>query len=144
MARTLNMVQMIGRLGADPQAHYSVSGLALVTFTLATVRQWQEKDGTTHEELDWHRVVARDGLARLCLERLLEEQIIYVEGRLENSSWVQNGQPMYRSEIVASDVLILDSQSETRAIPELVPVGAISTAGATLAKEGSHPESLPY
>lgn len=110
MARTLNMVHLIGRLGADPDVRYTGFGRAVVTFSLATTRQWQGEDGALHEETDWHRIVASDGLAQMCVE-LSKGRLIYVEGRLRNSQWEQNGQTMYQSEIVASDLLLLDAKT---------------------------------
>ena len=113
MSRTLNRVQLIGRLGADPQMRYTSSGVAVTSFSVATNRQWQGKDGTQQEETDWHTVVAWDKLAQICSEHLTKGRLVYIEGRLQNRQYEHEGQTRYKTEIVASDMLILDSRGTT-------------------------------
>ena len=110
MARTLNKVQLIGRLGADPEVKVTPSDLTVATFSLATNRQWKNRDGEMQEETDWHNIVAWDRLAEICGEHLVKGRLVYVEGRLRTRSWEQNGQKQYRTEVVASDMLILDGK----------------------------------
>ena len=110
MARTLNKVQLIGRLGADPEVKVTPSDLTVATFSLATNRQWKNRDGEMQEETDWHNIVAWDRLAEICGEHLVKGRLVYVEGRLRTRSWEQNGQKQYRTEVAASDMLILDGK----------------------------------
>src|SRR5438105_1963433 len=107
-SRTLNRVQLIGRLGGDPQMRYTSTGTAVATFSLATNRQWQGKDGNLQEETDWHSIVTWEKLAQMCSEYLTKGRLVYVEGRLQTRSWEAEGQTRYKTEIVASDVLFLD------------------------------------
>src|SRR5215210_1415577 len=100
MSRTLNKVQLIGRLGGDPQLKYTQSGTAVATFSLATNRQWQGKDGTSREETDWHNVVAWDKLAQTCGEYLTKGRLVFIEGRIQYSTWEYQGQTRYKTEIV--------------------------------------------
>jgi single-strand DNA-binding protein len=113
MSKSLNKVQLIGHLGGDPQMRYTSAGVPVTTFSLATNRQWQGKDGTLREETDWHTVVAWDRLAQICSEHLSKGRLVYIEGRLQTRSWDQDGQTRYKTEIVASDMLILDSRGTT-------------------------------
>jgi single-strand DNA-binding protein len=108
MARTLNRVQLIGRLGADPELRYTTAGVPVATLSLATNRQWTAKDGSLQEETEWHTIVAWDKLAQICAEHLAKGRLIYVEGRIHTRSWESNGQKQYKTEIVAADMLILD------------------------------------
>jgi single-strand DNA-binding protein len=112
-------VQLIGRLGADPNMRYTTSGVPVTSFSIATNRQWQGKDGTQHEETDWHNVVAWDRLAQICSEHLTRGRLVYIEGRLQTRSWEQEGQTRYKTEIVASDMLILDARGT--AVPDDLP-----------------------
>jgi single-strand DNA-binding protein len=116
MARTLNRVQLIGRLGGDPEMRITTSGMAVTTFSLATDRQWQDSEGNLREETDWHTVVAWDRLAQICNEHLTKGRLVFVEGRLRYRSWESNGQKFYKTEVVASDMLILDPKGV--AVPE--------------------------
>lgn len=110
MSRSLNKVQLIGRLGGDPQMRYTSSGTAVTSFSIATNRQWQGKDGNLQEETDWHSIVAWDKLAQICSEHLTKGRLVYIEGRLQTRSWEQDGQTRYKTEIVANDMLILDTR----------------------------------
>ena len=125
MARTLNRVQLIGRLGADPELRHTATGLPVATFNLATNRQWPGKDGSIQEETEWHTIVAWDKLAQICSEHLTRGRLIYIEGRIHTRSWEANGQKQYKTEIVANDMLILDSRQAAE-----VPESIASTAGA--------------
>jgi single-strand DNA-binding protein len=111
MARTLNKVQLIGRLGADPETRFTQAGMQVTTFSLATNRQWTGKDGQQQEETDWHSVVTWDKLAQICSEYLVRGALVFVEGRLHTRSWETDGHKQYRTEVVASDMLMLDSRS---------------------------------
>lgn len=112
MARTLNKVQLIGRLGADPEVHATSNGSSVTTFSLATNRQWTAQDGTTNSETDWHRIVAWGTLGDTCAEYLRKGRLVYIEGRLAYRTWEAEGQKSQKAEIVASDMLILDSKPE--------------------------------
>ena len=109
MARSLNKVQLIGRLGADPEMRYTGSGMPVTTFSLATNRQWTDREGNAQDETDWHNIVAWDRLAQICNEHLAKGRLVYIEGRLRTRTYEANGQKQYRTEIVASDMLMLDS-----------------------------------
>src|SRR5436305_3585847 len=110
MAKTLNRVQLIGRLGGDPELRYTTAGLPVATFSLATNRQWPGKDGSLQEETEWHTIVAWDKLAQICSEHLTKGRLVFIEGRIHTRSWENNGQKQYKTEIVAGDMLILDSR----------------------------------
>jgi single-strand DNA-binding protein len=111
MARTLNKVQLIGRLGADPETRFTQAGMQVTTFSLATNRQWTGKDGEAQEETEWHSIVTWDKLAQICSEFLVKGALVFIEGRLHTRSWETDGHKQYRTEVVASDMLMLDSRT---------------------------------
>ena len=130
MARTLNRVQLIGRLGADPEVKVTPSDMTVATFSLATNRQWKNKDGDMQEETDWHNIVAWDRLAQICGEHLTKGRLVYIEGRLRTRSWEQNGQKQYRTEVVASDMLILEGKGGTPNVePEATSQAQLQNGG---------------
>jgi single-strand DNA-binding protein len=128
MARSLNKVLLIGRLGGDPEMRYTSSGMPVTTFSLATNRQWTDKEGNAQEETDWHNVVAWDRLAQICNEHLAKGRLIYLEGRLRTRTYEANGQKQYRTEIVASDMVMLDSAGGTQQVSPQEEVQKQSTA----------------
>lgn len=118
MAKSLNKVQLIGRMGNDPELRSTNTGVQVASFPLATHRQWTAKDGTAAEETEWHNIVAWDRLATICHEHLSKGRLVYIEGRLRTRTYESNGVKQYRTEIVASDMLMLDSYGGGEAQPE--------------------------
>jgi single-strand DNA-binding protein len=128
MAKTLNRVQLIGRLGADPKMHQTQSGMTVATFGLATNRQWPAKDGTIQEETEWHNIVVWDKLAQLCCDFLAKGRLVYIEGRIHTSSYEREGQKQYKTEIVASDMLLIEPRPTSDDAEEHEPQRAASVA----------------
>lgn len=121
MARDLNKVMLIGRLGTDPEMRYTASGSPVTTFRLAVGRQWRDNAGEIHDETEWFNIVAWNRLAETCNQYLTRGARVYVEGRLQTRSWEdqQSGQTRYRTEVIASDLIMLDSRSSRE--PEEYP-----------------------
>ncbi|MEI6268074.1 MAG: single-stranded DNA-binding protein [Methylococcaceae bacterium] len=109
----LNKVTLIGRLGADPEVRYMPSGGAVANITLATNFRWKDKQsGEKKESTEWHRVVFFNRLAEIAGEYLKKGSQLYVEGRLQTRKWQdQNGQDRYTTEIIATEMHMLDSRS---------------------------------
>ena len=83
MAKDLNKVMIIGRLGKDPEMRYTTGGSPVTTFSVAAGRQWKDGNGDTREETEWFNVVAWGNLAEICKQYLAKGQQVYVEGRLQ-------------------------------------------------------------
>ncbi len=110
MGRGLNKVMLIGYLGNDPEMRFTASGRAVATFSLAVSRGWTNADGERQEETEWFHIVAWGRLAELCKKRLHKGSRIYVEGRFQTRSWEsQEGNRHYRTEVVAQEMVFLDS-----------------------------------
>ena len=108
----LNKVTLIGRLGADPEVRYMPSGGAVANITLATNFRWKDKAGEKKESTEWHRVVFFNRLAEIAGEYLKKGGQVYVEGRLQTRKWqAQDGQDRYTTEIVATEMHMLDSRT---------------------------------
>ncbi len=109
---SVNKVILIGNLGKDPEVRYTPNGSAIATVTLATSRQWKNKEsGERQEETEWHRVVFFDRLAEIAGEYLKKGKSIYVEGRLKTRKWQdKEGQDRYTTEIVANEMTMLGSK----------------------------------
>lgn len=113
MARSLNKASLIGNLTRDPELRYTPQGNAVCTLGLATNRQWTTESGEKKEEADFHRLVAWNKLAELCAQLLRKGRKIYIEGRLQTRNWTaQDGSPRSTTEIVISDMIILDSRRD--------------------------------
>jgi len=121
--RSLNKVLLIGNLTRDPELRYTPQGTAVCTFGLATNRTWLTEGGEKREETEFHRIVAWNKLAELCAQLLFKGRRVYIEGRLQTRTWAtQDGGQKQATEIVAEDMIILDSRRATEeegAIPEV-------------------------
>lgn len=111
MAKDLNKVLIIGRLGKDPEIRYTPGGSPVTTFSMASGRQWKDGNGGTHEETEWFNVVTWNKLAEICHEHLHKASRVYIEGRLQTRQWQDgDGQPHSRTEVIASDMILLDGR----------------------------------
>src|SRR5205814_3216184 len=111
MARGLNKVLLIGNLGKDPEMKYTPQGKPMTTFSVAVSRRRQTPDGEWKEETEWFRIVAWEKLAEQCNEYLRKGSKVYIEGRLKTREYQgQDGQPRQIVEVVAYEMLILDSR----------------------------------
>jgi single-strand DNA-binding protein len=119
MARSLNKVTLIGNLTRDPELRFTPQGTAVCTFGVATNRQWTTESGEKKEDAEFHRVVAWNKLAEICSQLLKKGRKVYVEGRLQTRSWTgQDGAQRSSTEIVISDMIILDSRQATGEVTE--------------------------
>jgi single-strand DNA-binding protein len=113
MGRGLNKVMLIGRLGRDPEMRYTPSGRPVTTFSIGTTRKWSTPEGERKTETDWFNVVAWSNLAEICNQYLKNGSLIYIEGRLQNRQWDDaEGYKHYSSEIVANEMIMLDTRHE--------------------------------
>ena len=114
MARGINKVILVGNTGADPEVRYMPSGGAVANITLATSQSWKDKTtGQQQERTEWHRVVFFNRLAEIVGEYIRKGSKIYVEGSLRTRQWEQDGTKRYTTEIVATEMQMLDSRVTT-------------------------------
>ena len=98
MVRTINSVQLLGRVGIEPEMRYTPGGTAVTNLRLATDRY--RKDAET--ETDWHNVVVWGKTAEAVNEYVGKGQRVYVAGRLVQNSWEgDDGQRRYRTVVHA-------------------------------------------
>ena len=104
MSGSLNKVQLIGRLGADPEIKQMVNGKNVARLSVATSQSWKDKtSGERKEKTEWHRVVIfNEGLVNIVQQYLKKGANIYVEGQLSTRKWKdeKSGQDKYSTEIV--------------------------------------------
>ncbi len=106
---SINKVILIGNLGRDPEVRYTPNGAAVCNVSVATTRNWKDKNsGDKMEETEWHRVVFYDRLAEIAGEYLKKGRPVYVEGRLKTRKWQdKDGKDNYTTEIVAEQMQLL-------------------------------------
>ena len=109
---SINKVIIIGNLGKDPEVRYMPSGSAICNVTVATSRQWKNKEsGDKMEETEWHRVSLFDRQAEVAGEYLKKGSSVYFEGRLKTRKWTdKEGVERYTTEIIADVMQLLGSR----------------------------------
>jgi len=109
MARSVNKVILIGRLGKDPELKYTASGTPFCRFSMATDESWNDKGtGERQERTEWHNIVVWDRLAEICNQYLTKGKLIYVEGSLQTREWDdQEGNKRRTTEVRARDMVML-------------------------------------
>ena len=112
MARGINKVILVGNVGVDPDVRYMPNGNAVTTLSVATSETWKDKQtGDKQERTEWHRVVCFNRLGEIAGEYVRKGSKLYVEGSLRTRKWQDpQGQDRYTTEIVASDIQMLDSK----------------------------------
>jgi single-strand DNA-binding protein len=111
MGRGLNKVLLIGNLGRDPEMKYTPQGNPMTTFSMAVSRNRRTPEGDWKEETEWFRIVAWQKLAETCNEYLRKGSKVYIEGRLQTREYTgQDGQPRQIVEVVANEMVLLDSR----------------------------------
>lgn len=108
MAKGVNKVILVGRLGQDPELNYTDSGTAVCNMRMATGDSYTNRDGERVDTTEWHDVVAWGKLAEICGEYLEKGRQVYVEGSLQTRSWEdRDGNKRYSTEVKARDVVFL-------------------------------------
>ena len=111
----LNKVELIGNLGADPEAKPMPSGGNVVTLSIATTRRWKDRvSGERKEATEWHRVVCFNRTADIASQYLHKGSQIYIEGRVQTRKWqAQDGADRYTTEVIANSLIMLGRKGET-------------------------------
>jgi len=111
----VNKAILIGRLGKDPDIRYTPDGTMVTSFRLATDEQWKDKNGEKVQRTEWHQIVTYRKLAEICGNYLVKGKLVYIEGRIQTRSWEdKEGVKRYTTEIIASDMKMLDSKGQNK------------------------------
>ncbi len=103
MAGSLNKVQLIGNLGADPEVRTFQNGGKVCNLRIATSETWKDKNtGERKEKTEWHQVaIFNEGLVRICEQYLKKGSKVYIEGQLQTRKYQdQSGADRYSTEVV--------------------------------------------
>lgn len=113
----LNRVELIGRLGRDPESKFTPTGKRVAHFSIAVSNNWKTNEGETKESTEWVNVEAWERLGAVCQEYLKKGSLVYIDGRLKTDRYEAEGETKYFTKVVASTVQFL---SDNRAEETLV------------------------
>lgn len=114
MAGTINKVILIGNLGDDVKMHYFDDQNCVGRFPIATSESYTNKQtGEKITNTDWHNIVVRNGLAKVCEKYLSKGDKVYVEGKLKNRQWEQDGVKRYSTEVQVTEMTMLTTKKNS-------------------------------
>lgn len=109
---SLNRVQLIGRLGRDPETRYTPTGKKVTSFSVAVGRKWRTAEGEQKEATDWFNIEAWGRLGEISQSYLTKGKLVFIEGRLQTDQYEQDGEKRYFTKVVVQNLQILDRKQE--------------------------------
>jgi single-strand DNA-binding protein len=104
----LNRVQLIGRLGKDPESKFTPTGKKVTHFSIAISNRWKSKEGDAKEYTEWVNIEAWGRLGEVCSEYLKKGSLVFLEGRLKTDKFEDKGENRYYTKVVALSMQMLD------------------------------------
>lgn len=144
MGKGVNKVILVGNLGQDPEVRAMPNGTMVANISVATSESWKDKQtGQQQERTEWHKIVYYGNLAEIVGQYLKKGSKIYVEGSLRTKKWQdkQTGQDKYSTEIVGSELQMLDSKGDTQSSQGYQPAQPMS-GGSMAQNQGSQPSDF--
>lgn len=148
----LNKAMIFGNLTRDPEMKALPSGMQVCSFSVATNRSYNDRDGKRQESVDYHNVVSFGKQAEVIAKYLTKGSSVYVEGRLQTSSWEKDGVKQYRTEIVMDKFEFGPKSAGSTSGPSANAGAATSTGGNSgsapvlpeYPTEDINPEDIPF
>ena len=120
----LNRVQLIGRLGKDPESRFTPTGKKVTHFSVAISNRWKDREGEMRESIEWVNVEAWERLGETCQQYLKKGSLVYVDGRLKTDKVENQGDTRYFTKVVAQTVQFLDNRPASDELEEPTdPIG---------------------
>ena len=104
----LNRVQLIGRLGKDPESKFTPTGKKVTHFSVAISNRWKSKEGDSKEYTEWVNIEAWGRLGEVCSEYLKKGSLVFVEGRLKTDRYEDKGDTKFYTKVVCLAMQMLD------------------------------------
>ena len=119
----LNKIQIIGRLGQDPETRSTNNNTTVTNLSVATSERYKNKQGEQVENTEWHRVTAWDRLGEICRDYLKKGSLVYIEGKVQTRDYEdKDGVKRYVTEIIAREMKMLDSKPTVETKPKPEPI----------------------
>ena len=113
---SLNKVLLIGNVGKDPEIKTFASGNKVAQITLATSERYKDRNGEQKEDTEWHSVQAFGKLADVVERFVHKGSLLYLDGKIRTRSYEADGRTMYRTEILADHIQMLDRRENRPAL----------------------------
>jgi single-strand DNA-binding protein len=107
----MNLVILIGNLGNDPDLKYTVNGTSVCNFSIATSKNWTDKNGDKQSKTTWHRICVFGKLAENCGKYLEKGSKINITGEIDTQEYEKNGEKRFATKIIAQSVEFLGKKN---------------------------------
>jgi len=149
--KSINQVTLLGNITRDPELRYTPNENPVISFSIATNRQWVNKETQEKQEFtDYHDIVFWGKAAEIISQFVSKGSKILVQGRLQNRSWEgKDGVKRYKTEIIGNDFVLLDggkrakNEASQEEIPQETPEEVVEPTGEKL-EEKVNPDDIPF
>lgn len=114
MAEGLNKVMLLGNLGADPELRMTSGGQAVLNLRVACSESYLDKDKQRQERTEWVSVTVWGKRGEALAKLLTKGSRVFVEGGLRTSSYDKDGEKRYKTEVVASNIILCSSKATSQ------------------------------
>ena len=144
--KNINQCILLGNITRSPELKYTQTGTAILRFSIATNRQWTDKEsGEKKEAVDYHNLVFWGKLAELVSQFTDKGSRILVQGRLQTRSWEKDGVKKYMTEIIGSDFVTFDKKSSEKPVGDKpVEEEPVEETEKEKMDENINPEDIPF
>ena len=113
MAKGVNKVFLLGRLGKDPEMRATQGGMTIASFTLATSDRAKDAQGNWADKTEWHNLVAFQRTAEIVRDYVKKGTQLFIEGKIQTRSWddKESGQKKYKTEILVNELTLLGGKA---------------------------------
>ena len=144
--KNINQVTLLGNITRSPELKYTQTGTAILRFSIATNRQWTDKEsGEKKEAVDYHNLVFWGKLAELVSQFTDKGSRILVQGRLQTRSWEKDGVKRYSTEVIGNDFVTFDKTSSEKPVGDKpVEEEPVEETEKEKMDENINPEDIPF
>ena len=110
----MNRVTLYGNVGKDPESK-TINGSTVTKFSLATNKTYPNKAGEKISETSWHNIVLWGKVAEIASKYVKKGSSLIIEGEINYRSYEnKEGQTVYMTEIIASNMHMVGSKPESK------------------------------
>lgn len=118
----LNQVQLIGRVGKEPEVKTLQGGSQVANFSMATSEKWADKStGEVKEKVEWHNITVFGKLVDIVQKYVFKGQLLFVQGRLQTRSWEKDGITRYITDVLVNQMQMLSKRDTVPAASAQAP-----------------------
>lgn len=135
----MNKVLLLGNLGADPELRVTGGGQAILKLRMATTETFLDRNNVRQERTEWHSIAIWGKRGEALAKILHKGERIFIEGAIRTSSYEKDGEKRYRTEITATNVILMGTKKEGETTSRPAPANGASTPAKTDAPPSSDP-----